>query len=111
MPFLEAVIRNSAASHLVSGILERSNTVLTVTVNCSRQAGSLHWYTPGRCALPSSLVILSWSVLPQCGQTRPFAQTRASSQSRALVSSRKIGFFSRSVMGLLQRRNSTQDRL
>ena len=32
MPFLEPVIRNSAASHLVRGIFERSKTVLTVTV-------------------------------------------------------------------------------
>jgi hypothetical protein len=37
----EAVSRNSAASHFVSGILERSKTVFTVTVNCSRH--SLHW--------------------------------------------------------------------
>jgi hypothetical protein len=41
MPFLEAVIRNSAASHLVSGILERSKAVFTVTVNC--------WHTPVHC--------------------------------------------------------------
>ena len=33
------------------------NDVFTVTVNCSRH--SLHWYTPGRCALPSRLVSLS----------------------------------------------------
>ena len=37
-PFLLAVIRNKAASHLVSGILLRSKTVLTVTVNCSRHS-------------------------------------------------------------------------
>ena len=40
-PFLEAVSRNSAASHFDNGILLRSNTVLTVTVNCSRQPA--HW--------------------------------------------------------------------
>jgi hypothetical protein len=38
---LEAVSMNSAASHFDNGILLRSNTVLTVTVNCSRQP--LHW--------------------------------------------------------------------
>ena len=36
--FLGRNQRNSAASHLDSGILERSNTVPTVTVNCSRHA-------------------------------------------------------------------------
>lgn len=38
MPFLLVDIRNVASSHLLSGTLERSNTVPTVTVNCSRQA-------------------------------------------------------------------------
>src|SRR5947207_3296168 len=35
-------------------------------------------------------------------QTRPLAQTRASSHSRALVSSLKIGFLRRSTIGSLQ---------
>ena len=33
--------------------MERSNTVPTVAVNCWRQP--LHWNSPGRCDLPSSL--------------------------------------------------------
>ena len=35
--------RNRAASHFVRGSLLRSNTVPTVTVNCSRHSVSLHW--------------------------------------------------------------------
>src|SRR5258708_5413946 len=99
MPFFEAVIKNRAASHLVSGSLERSNTVPTVTVNCWRHSVSLHLYTPGRWALPSRCVSLAASALPQCGQFTPFAQTRASSHSRALVSSWKMGFLRRCDMG------------
>src|SRR5262249_53693144 len=47
---------------------------------------------PGRCLAPSSLVT-SFEVAPQCGQIGPCGQTRASSHSRALVSSVKIGFW------------------
>src|SRR5271165_1481948 len=38
MPFLLLLSRYIAMHHLLSGILERSQTVLTVTVNCSRQS-------------------------------------------------------------------------
>ena len=50
MPFFAEQTRCVASTHLCSGTLERSNTVPTVAVNWSRQA--LHWYTPGRWALP-----------------------------------------------------------
>ena len=46
MPFLDEHSRNVAIHHLVSGILERSNTVPTVTVNWPLQ--SLQYSRPGR---------------------------------------------------------------
>ncbi len=48
MLFLLAQIRKAAMSHLLSGMCERSNSVPVITVNCLRQADSLHWYRPGR---------------------------------------------------------------
>ena len=93
MPFLLLHIRYVACSHLVSGILERSKTVPTVTVNCLRH--SLHLRRPGR------VNVGLWSLhklqgprlftAPQCGQTGPFGQKTASRASRASSASVNCG--------------------
>src|SRR5665213_2940607 len=87
MPFLLEQRRCVASTHLVSGILERSKTVPTVTENCSRQ--SLHLSNPGRCLVPSRRYAPSQE--PQCGHTGPVGHRIASKYSRALVSSVKCG--------------------
>jgi len=79
MPFLDEHNRQTAISHLLSGILLRSKTVPTVTVNGSRQ--SLHLYRPGRLDLPCGLQCSP--ITPQCGQTGPCGQICASRNWRA----------------------------
>ena len=95
MPFLLAIKRCVAASHLWSGILLRSYNVPTVTVNGARQA--LHWYRPGRCDLP--FISVASPITPHLGQIGPSGQRRASSHLRALVSLWKIGF-EKSLIGV-----------
>ena len=73
IPFLLAAIRCEASTHLCSGILERSNTVPTVTVYCSRQ--SLHWIEAGAMRLAVQLRGLEE---PQCGQNGPSGQSCSS---------------------------------
>src|SRR5689334_407054 len=87
MPFFDEHSRRVASTHLVSGTLECSNTVRTVTANCSRQ--SLRLSKPGRCLVPSSRYAPSME--PQCGHTGPFGQRIASRYSRGLFSSLNCG--------------------
>src|ERR1017187_216196 len=63
MPFLLEHSRNVAIHHLVSGILERSKTVPTVTVNWPLQ--SLQYSRPGRCDCFSPATRTTCSVAPQ----------------------------------------------
>src|SRR5262249_33710479 len=86
MPFLLAAIRWKPNTHLDSGILLRSITVPTVTVNGISQ--SLQWYSPGRWLLPCSSVAL---VDLQCTHTGPFGQRTSSRCVRAAISSWKMG--------------------
>src|SRR3954454_23496717 len=81
MPFLLAVIRCMARSHLLSGMCERSITVPTVMVKGLRH--SLHLYTPGRVLLPWSLVMRTGSALPQWRQIGPCGHRSCSRCSRA----------------------------
>src|ERR1019366_5075288 len=97
MPFLLEHSRNVAIHHLVSGILERSNTVPTVTVNWPLQL--LQYSRPGRCDffVPSTRAM--FSMAPQCTHTGPSGQRADSSAWRAAVSSVNIGSVKAGVMG------------
>src|SRR6266481_9567262 len=87
MPFLDAQSRCVASTHLWIGILESSNTVPTVTVNCVRQ--SPQKITPGRCASPFKRLLRS--VPPQWGHTGPVGQRMLSRCLRAASSFLKRG--------------------
>src|ERR1700730_16603269 len=87
MPFLLAMIKCVAISHLCSGMCDRSITVPVLTVNLSRHPEQKN--QPGPMLLPPS----GWAVScwPQNGQIAPFGQREASRNSRALVSLVKAG--------------------
>src|SRR2546428_7513916 len=87
MPFLDEQSRCVASTHLWSGILLRSNTVPTVTVNCVRQ--SPQKYRPGRWLSPFRALLRSMP--PQCGQMGPDGQRIASRCLRAALSSVNLG--------------------
>ena len=88
MPFLEAVNKCVASSHLWSGICDRSYNVPTRTVNFSRHPEQK--YQPGPIDLPPNGFTHSPEL--QNGQTGPLGQRDASRNFRAASSSLKAGW-------------------